>query len=32
MQSLGDSLHPLYYLMISSVLNMGLDWQTPRRS
>ena len=25
MQSLGDSLHPLYYLMISSVLNMGLD-------
>ena len=25
MQSLGDSLHPLYYLMVSSVLNMGLD-------
>lgn len=25
MQSLGDSLHPLYYLMFSSVLNMGLD-------
>ncbi len=25
MQSLGDSLHPLYYLMVSSVLNMVLD-------
>ena len=25
MQSLGDSLHPLYYLMVSSVLNMALD-------
>ncbi len=25
MQSLGDSLHPLYYLMASSVLNMALD-------
>lgn len=25
MQSLGDSIHPLYYLMISSVLNVGLD-------
>ena len=25
MQSLGDSIHPLYYLMVSSVLNMVLD-------
>jgi len=25
MQSLGDSLHPLYYLMVSSALNMALD-------
>ena len=25
MQSLGDSLHPLYYLILSSLLNMGLD-------
>lgn len=25
MQSLGDSLHPLYYLMVSSMLNMALD-------
>ena len=25
MQSLGDSLHPLYYLIMSSFLNMGLD-------
>lgn len=25
MQSLGDSLHPLYYLILSSILNMGLD-------
>ena len=25
MQSLGDSLHPLYYLIISSLLNMALD-------
>ena len=25
MRSLGDSLHPLYYLMISSLLNMVLD-------
>lgn len=25
MRSLGDSLHPLYYLIISSLLNMALD-------
>ena len=25
MRALGDSLHPLYYLIISSLLNMGLD-------
>ena len=25
MRSLGDSLHPLYYLIFSSFLNMGLD-------
>ena len=25
MRSLGDSLHPLYYLIISSILNMALD-------
>ena len=25
MRSLGDSLHPLYYLIISSALNMALD-------
>lgn len=26
MQAVGDSLHPLYYLIFSSVLNIGLDY------